>query len=341
MSLAYAKQLAKTAGLKIKTNEPSKSTIEEMEDWFSNRISGLLKEYEWDNDVCIAIDKEREAQYSERRSKRFKEIMETKYYMRSFGRVTRHFCGKELHIWRHEPSEAGFYTWKHEGKLNKSWMGMRGMALKTPKQIGGFLSAKYPGHDVTIIPRGYMESDMFINKAIMEPMIVPFYQVLISPKLPGWYLTAERLLLEGRLLDRDAAKELWDQYQASELTQQEYSERLANLCKQAEQFDDVPSGWVDLDLAGNFIEREPEDRPSMKTDDSWKDHEEALKLYDDEDEEFDDLEEERQIGMMLGMTSEGIELAELTADRTEEFIKQGWSVKKPKQTTKGEGDLSW
>lgn len=343
MSLAYAKTLATIAGLPIRKEKTlDLSAIEEMERWFKSYSAPVLEHYILNQQEAEEVDQQKEAVYAQNRSQSFRSHMEGKHLQRTFGRVTRHFCGKKLHVWRYEPTEPGFYFWQKDGKKHQSWMGSRQMSIKTPKQIGGYLAAKYPNHDIQINSRGYMNSSAFVDTTRMDPITVPVYEVFITPKLPGWYQTAERLLLEGKLLDRESAKALWDKYQAGELEQQEYAEHLARLCRQAEPFDDdPPTGWVDLDNNGRFVERALEERPSMHTDDAYRDYEEALKLYDDESEEFDDLDDDRQISLMLGMSTEQIEEASEVASTTDEFLRAAWTTPKKQTTLEGEDDLDW
>lgn len=332
MSLQYAKQLAKAAGLPVKSGDKNalpKNELAELERWFvahsRSILDGLFSPPE---DALKASEAQMEQEYVQRRQSRYKASAAQKWEMRGFGRKTRSICGVRVPVWRFDPYEAGLFKWTFNGKLHQSWLGQRDKALLTPKQIGGYLTARYPGHDVTVQYKAHMNSSMFVDTSIMDPLVVPCYEVFITKKLPGWYLTAERLLLEGRLLDRDAAKELWEQMEAGELEQQQYADKLAVLCRQAEKFDDVPSGYVDLDDKGNFIERLPEDRPSAKTDDPFKDEENFRLLWDDEDEQLEELDDARMVAMLLGNNTREIEEVEEISSNVDEFRMNGNILRK-------------
>lgn len=335
-----AKELARMAGLPVRDRDPQ-STMEELVQWFQLSASPLVERFVEEHNH-LEEEKELERQYASRRSERFRARSETKHLQRACGRVTRHFCGRKLHVWRHEATEPGLYFWRKGNQSFKSWLGSRQMALKTPKQIGGYLASKYPDCDIHIQNRGYMSSSQFVDPSRMAPITVPVYEVFVTQKLPGWYLTAERMLLEGKLLDRERAKELWDAYQKGEMEQQEYAERIATLCRQAEPFDDEPPvGYIDLDEKGRIIERMPEDRPDNHFDDPYKRHEELTKLWDDENEEFDDLEDDRAISLMLGMETIQIETAEESASTTDEFLRAAWTTPKLKTTLQSKGDIDF
>lgn len=331
MSLAQAKQLAKAAGLPVKTGKETlpENELAELQRWFAAHAAGALNTlFSPSEDAVKAAEAKAEQEYVERRQTNYKARAATKWEMRSFGRKTRSICGKKIPVWRFDPYEAGLYKWTFQGKLYQSWLGQRDKALLTPKQIGGYITARYPGYDVTVQYKAHANSSMFVDARIMSPLVVPCYEVFITKKLPGWYLTAERLLLEGRLLDRDAAKELWEMLEAGDIAQQEYAERLASLCRQAEKFDDVPSGYVDLDDNGNFIERMPEDRPSMKTDDPYRDLENHMLLWDDEDEQIEELDDARMVAMLLGNNGSEIEEIEEISSNVDEFRMNGNILRK-------------
>jgi len=330
MSFIYAKSLAKAAGLPVKTNSDiNNSEMDKLSRWFSSYSAEILEEKFSQPDT--AYEAQLEQQYVSNRSMRYRTGMQVTYARQQTGCSTRKLDdGRTIKAWRVEAEIPGFYEWQFGGKSYKSWMGQRNLALLPPKAIGGYLSGRYQGYDVTIVQNGVVASRQFVVEGA-EPIVCPKYTVSITKKLPGWYLTAERLLLQGLLMDRDAAKELWNAYESNELTQQEYSEKLATLCRHAEKFDDIPDGWVDIDDSGRFIERPPEDRPSAVTDDPYRDHEEMMRLWENPDEEFNDLEDDRSIALMLGMSTEQIEHAGDVADTTEEFLRAAWTLPKPKK----------
>lgn len=343
---ATALQLAKAAGLPVKAgkNEMPKSEYEALSRWFSSHAAGVLEtHFTLHQEAIESLESEKEEQYSTRRKERYNKAAVAKYDGRSWGFKTQDICGKKVKRMRVEPSEPGLYKWTMAGKLNQSWLGQRDKALLSPKQIGGYLAGRYPGHDITVQYVQHMNSSMFIDKSIMQPLVVPCYQVFIHKKMPGWYMTAERLLLEGRLLDRESAKAHWDDYQEGKLSQQKYAEKLARLCREAEKFDEPPTGWIELDGSEMVYDDtrdgvEVEETLGMLYNRGKHDDDAVifpsvcikptLYQWDEADERLENVEDDRMVEAMLGLQEHQIEEAEEVTTHFNEFTREARFIRR-------------
>lgn len=373
MSIAIARQLAKAAGLPVKDrNEIPASEMQEIERWF-HRVSAdvyLPKSEEASyalQQASKAVDEQKEGEYSQRRSERFRARSQRSYASRQIGKRTikidfeeklilgrkERVGGKDITIYRCEAEIPGCYEWSFEGKDYQSWMGKRELAIMPPKSIGGYLSQRYPGFDVAITTQGVVAVKMFSAPGA-EPMVVPKYRVFLSKKLPGWYLTWERLLLEGRLLDRDAAKELWTAYDSGEISQQDYSEKLAILCRKAEKFEDDPAtGWLEINEKGMIQEMEYDDtRDGVEVEETLgmlynrgKHDDDAVIFpsicikptnyqWEESDEAIETVEDDRVIAMTLGLSERAVCEAEDVSTHMGEFIRNATAIHKKDEKTR-------
>lgn len=238
-----ARRLALVAGLVKYEEQPQE--IPEMPYWRS-QVTGFI------DSICPEQDHQRIVVDEDRMAEELQERRRERYRTQAlYKHKTRAYLKKIKGRMQFIPDEAGIWSGVVNGKLMRSWLSNQPYA--TPPQIAWTLMQKDPNIDVDIVMVGRSKSTPSFAK--MVTLDVPVYKAYVSPKLPPYLQTAESILLQyGKVLDIDSAKKLYERFQKGDITQTNYSEQLAKLCRNSPEDPEFKDwGWTELNDKGEIV----------------------------------------------------------------------------------------